>query len=63
MLIYVIEFNDVDDKFTIVEKEFGDIMNLEQFERELTEAYDENWFNTMSDAVSELEYLKEPSNF
>ncbi len=49
MLIYTIDY----DNLIIEEKEMGDVCNLEAFNREMDEVFDE-WFDNIADAEATL---------
>ena len=56
MLIYTIDY----DNLIIMEKEMGDVANLEGFNREMDELFgDGNWYDDEGDANETLENYKE----
>ena len=50
MIIYIADY----ENNKVLEEEFGDVLNLEQFNRELDELYPLCWFDNELDAINDL---------
>ena len=54
MLIYTVDY----DKEKVICTEMGDVANLDQFNREMDELFQDGWYDNAEDAEEEIKEIR-----